>query len=143
MKFLDLPPIWLVAALILTWLSPWTWLWGPALWVGMCLLAGAAGLTGAALLEFYRVRTTVIPHLQPSALISSGIFRWTRNPIYLADVLILAGFALIWGKPAGLLLVPLLIVLLERRFIRPEEGRLRTAFGDAFERYAAKTRRWL
>ena len=143
MKYLDLPPIWLVAALLLTWLSPWAVPAGPAFWPGAALLALATGLTAAAIVEFARARTTVIPHREPVALITSGIFRWTRNPIYLADVLILAGFALISGRLLGLVLVPALVVLLERRFIRGEEARLRSAFGERFEAYAAKTRRWL
>ena len=99
-------------------------------------------LTVAALVEFARSKTTVIPHLDPTALITGGVFRWTRNPIYLADALILAGFALIWGKVLGLILVPALALLLDRRFIRGEEARLSTAFGEAFAAYAAQTRRW-
>jgi protein-S-isoprenylcysteine O-methyltransferase Ste14 len=143
MKFLDLPPIWLAGALFLTWLSPWMLPWGPAFWPGILLLALAVGLALAAIREFARARTTLIPHLEPAALITGGIFRWTRNPIYLADVLILVGLALIWGKLAGLVLVPVLVVLLERRFIRGEERRLSAAFGTAFDTYAARTRRWL
>ena len=143
MKFLDLPPIWLAGALVLTWLSPWLLPWGPAFWPGIVLLALAAALALAAIRELARARTTVIPHREPAALVTGGIFRWTRNPIYLADLLILIGLSLIWGKTAGLVLVPALAILLERRFIRGEEGRLGAAFGAAFEAYAARTRRWL
>lgn len=143
MRFLDLPPIWLAGALALTWVSPWGLPWGTTFWPGIILLVVAAGLTLAALREFARARTTIIPHLQPAALITSGVFRWTRNPIYVADVLILAGLALIWGKIFGLVLVPVLVILLERRFIRGEEARLSAAFGPAFDAYAARTRRWL
>ncbi len=142
MRMIDLPPLWLLACLVLTWISPWGLPWGAAFWPGIVILGAAALLTIAALAEFARARTTVIPHQTPGALIKSGIFRWTRNPIYLADVLILLGFALIWGKLLGLLLVPGLAVLLERRFIRPEEDRLRSKFGDAFEAYSSATRRW-
>lgn len=143
MRFLDLPPLWLLAALVATWFSPWPLPDGRAVFTGAVLLFIAAALTVLALREFRRAKTTVIPHLEPSALIDSGIFRWTRNPIYLADLLILAGLALIWGKALGVLLVPALLVLLDRRFIRAEEARLRAHFGGAFEAYAAKTGRWL
>ena len=143
MRMLDLPPLWLLAFLVLAWVSPWHAPWGGVFFPGLVCLALAALLTVAALLEFARARTTVIPHQMPSALIQSGVFRWTRNPIYLADVLILAGFALIWGSVLGVLLVLLLAVVLERRFIRPEEGRLQSEFGEAFEAYAASTRRWI
>ncbi|MGR3512612.1 MAG: methyltransferase family protein [Paracoccaceae bacterium] len=143
MRFLDLPPLWLLAALIVMWVVPVSLPGGTAVGAGVLCLVAAAALTLAALREFRRAKTTVIPHLAPSALITSGIFRWTRNPIYLADVLILAGLTLIWGSLPGLILTPALAVLLDRRFIRPEEERLRTAFGPAFDRYAATTRRWL
>lgn len=143
MRYLDLPPLWLLGALIVVWVSPWTIGWTGVFWLGAALLVAAAVLTLAALREFARARTTVIPHQPASALITSGIFGWTRNPIYLADVLILLGLSLVWGKLLGLLLFLPLALLLERRFILPEEGRLRATFGDAFERYAATTRRWL
>lgn len=85
----------------------------------------------------------MIPRQTPSALITTGIFRLSRNPIYLADLLILAGFSLIWGKPLGLVLVPVLAWILFARFIQGEEARLRAMFGAEFEAYAARTRRWL
>ncbi len=143
MRFLDLPPLWLIAFLVATWLSPVSLPWGGAFLPGVVLLGLAAGLTAAALWEFVRARTTVVPHKSPAALITDGIFRWTRNPIYLADVLILAGFTLIWGKALGVVLVPLLVLLLDRRFIRGEEARLRAAFGDEFQTYSERARRWL
>lgn len=142
MRMLDLPPLWLLSCLVLTWISPWAILSGGAFWPGVLCLALAAGLTVAALLEFARARTTVIPHKMPSALIRSGVFRWSRNPIYLADLLILIGFALIWGKWLGLALLPVLFLVLDRRFIRAEEARLSAEFGEAFEAYKATTRRW-
>ena len=74
---------------------------------------------------------------------TGGIFRFSRNPIYLADLLILCGFALIWGRVLGFLLVPVLAILLQRRFILPEEARMREKFGAAFDAYVAQTRRWL
>ena len=97
----------------------------------------------AAVLSFRMARTTIIPRQDPSALITTGIYRWSRNPIYLADVLFLLGVALILGRFLGLVLVPLYIYLLDRRFIRGEEARLRAAFGPKFTDYAASTRRWI
>jgi protein-S-isoprenylcysteine O-methyltransferase Ste14 len=143
MTYLDLPPIWLVLCLMLARLVPLGLPWGAAFWPGAVLLMLAVLLVLAALHAFFRARTTVIPHQQPSALITSGVFRLTRNPIYLADVLILLGLSLIWGSLLGLLLVPALFVLLERRFILAEEARLMAAFPDAFAAYCKATRRWV
>lgn len=97
----------------------------------------------AAFVEFRRAATTVIPRQDPSSLITGGVYRWSRNPIYLADVLILLGFVLIWGRALGFVLVPVLAVLLDRRFILGEEARLRAAFGEKFDAYAQQARRWI
>ena len=133
MRWFDLPPFWLIACLTVTWLSPWRVPWGPLIMPGLFIIALAMLLTFAALAEFRRAKTTVIPGEAPSALITSGVFRWSRNPIYLADLVVLVGFAVLWGKVLGFLLVPVFAVLLDRRFIRGEEARLREAFGEAFD----------
>lgn len=143
MRFLDLPPIWLVLFLAVTWMSPWIVPWGPMSIAGLLIIATGFLMTVAALVEFRRARTTVIPRQSPDALITSGIFRYSRNPIYLSDVLILLGFALMWGKLVGIALVPVFAWMLERRFIRGEEARLRDAFGEEFIAYSARTRRWI
>lgn len=83
-----------------------------------------------------------MPRETPAALIRRGVYRVSRNPIYLADALFLAAAAL-WWDAASLLLVPLFIGVITRRFIRGEEAALRAAFGPAFDAYAAQTRRWL
>ena len=110
---------------------------------GRLLVGGGLVLMALAFAEFRRHRTTVIPHRQAERLIQSGIFRRTRNPIYLGDVLILAGLILRWDAVAALPLVPVLVWTLEKRFIIPEENRLRRKFRAEFARYCQKTRRWL
>ena len=143
LKAFDLPPLWLVACLVVAWVVPLSAPWGTAPLAGYACLALAALLVIAALFAFGRARTTPIPHQMPSALITTGVFRFSRNPIYLADLLIMLGCALIWGSLLGLLLIPVLFAVLERRFILPEEERLRTAFPDAFDAYTRQTRRWV
>jgi len=143
MKWIDLPPVWTVAALLLTWFLPLAAPWGPALLPGLVELGIAAVLMVASLFEFARARTTLVPRAAPSALITTGIFRLSRNPIYLADLLILVGFSLIWGNFLGLILVPLLGWILTHRFILGEEKRLKEVFGTEYEAYKAQTRRWV
>ena len=109
---------------------------------GTVLIVGGLFIFTAALLQFRRHRTTVMPRETPVAMIDSGIYRLSRNPIYLADALFLAGAAL-WWDAASLLLVPLFVMIITRRFILGEESGLRAVFGAAFDRYAAQTRRWL
>lgn len=109
---------------------------------GTVLIVGGLFIFTAALLQFRRHRTTVMPRETPVAMIDSGIYRLSRNPIYLADALFLAGAAL-WWDAASLLLVPLFVMIITRRFILGEEAVLRAVFGAAFDRYTAQTRRWL
>ena len=138
----------LLCAVIAWWqgqLLPMGLSFGPtwAVPVGTILVGLGLLLLALALIEFVRRRTTPIPHMEASALITSGIFRVTRNPIYLGDILILAGLILRWDAVLSLPLIPVLIWIIDFRFIRAEESRLKRAFGDAFLRYMAQTRRWL
>ena len=123
------------------------WQWGnpwrvplTALLVGMGLASDIAGL-----LAFRRHRTTVNP-LSPhksTAIVQDGIYRFTRNPMYLGMALILLGFALYLASPWALL-GPLVFAAYITRFqIRPEERALAAHFGTAYAAYCAQVRRWL
>ena len=147
MKWLDVPPVWLLACVVAAWilgaatptlvLGPW------ATWAGPPLVVAGIGLTVLAAREFRRAKTTIVPRKDPSALVTSGIFRYSRNPIYLADTLILAGLILYWSALAALPLVLLFVWILRTRFILPEERRLMQAFPVTFEAYKSVTRRWI
>lgn len=144
---IDLPPLWLALFAALAWAQakvlPVGGLgaWGdPA---GAVLIGAGLVLMAAAFVEFRRHRTTVVPHREASALVTTGVYRLSRNPIYLADALVLAGLCLRWDALAGLVLVPAFATVIARRFIAPEEARLAARFGSAFEAWAVCTRRWL
>ena len=105
-------------------------------------LAGFVLILWAAL-WFWRKRTTIEPHHDPSALIVEGPYRLSRNPIYLGMLAILTG-AVLWQGALSPVPVPFAFAaILSRRFIEPEEAALRRAFGAEAERYLAATRRWL
>ena len=147
MRHLDYPPVWLLAALGLAWaqavvlpVSPGSE-WLRTTGTGIALAGGALMLLAAP--EFLRARTTIVPHRAPDALITGGVYRLSRNPIYLADALILAGLCLRWGAWPSLVLVPLFVAIITRRFILPEEARLHAAFGREYSAYAARVRRWV
>ena len=78
-----------------------------------------------------------------SALVTGGIYRVTRNPMYLGMLGVLAGWAVWLGNIAAWLGLPLSMALLTALQIRPEERILAERFGAEFERYAARVRRWL
>jgi len=96
-----------------------------------------------ALAEFRSQRTTPLPHMTPERLIQTGVFRRTRNPIYLGDTAVLAGLILWWDAVIALPLIPLFLWIIERRFVIPEEDRMRRTFRAEFARYCQKTRRWI
>ena len=148
-KWIDLPPVWLAGFLVLAWIQAeycavglgFGPVWADLL--GGLLVGGGVLLLALALTEMRRVRTTVIPHRDADRLVTSGIFSRTRNPIYLGDSMILAGLILYWDAVLALPLVPVFVWIIERRFIIPEEDRLRRKFRADFARYAQETRRWL
>ena len=149
MKWIDIPPVWLLLAVATTWqisvLQPQVLAIGhPMLDLLGGLLVGAGlVLMLLAVAEMRRRKTTVIPHKEADALVTTGVFARSRNPIYLGDALVLAGLALRWDAPVALMLVPLFMATLIQRFIIPEENRLRRKFHADFARYWEKTRRWL
>lgn len=144
MKYLDLPPFYLLACAALVWASRAivTAGFGSLHLLGNLLIAVGLMLMLAAVVTMTQARTTVIPHRDPSALVTDGIFALTRNPIYLGDALVLTGLCLRWDAPLGLGLVPVFIWWITHHFITAEEARLRAAFGPAFDNYAQRVRRW-
>lgn len=144
---IDWPPVWLALALALTWgldrLVPFG-LFGPAgRTVGQVLIAAGLLVMLAAAVQMVRARTTVVPRRKPEALVTAGLFGFTRNPIYLGDAAVLAG-AILWLDVP--LAVPVLLGfmgLIQARFILGEEAALRARFGPAFDAWAGRVRRWI
>ena len=146
LRDIDIPPSWLVlhiaAAWVLSLVSPQVFgRAGQALGQGLVLVGLV--LMGAAALQMVLARTTVIPRRNPSALVTGGLFRFSRNPIYLADAIILTGAVLWLDAVLALPLVASFVWLIQTRFIRDEEARLTEAFGPEFDLWAARVRRWV
>lgn len=145
LRHLDYPPVWLALFIGIAWAL--AQLWAPLgdglAPVGWALIAAGLVLVFWAALTLRRARTTIVPRERPTALVTGGPYRFSRNPIYLADLMILAGVALVLGAPQALLLLWPFTRVLERRFIEPEEAALAAAFGPDWERYRARVRRWL
>lgn len=141
----DFPPVWLAgfAALggICAWVFPVAFPYGRI--VGGGLVIVALILMASAVAQLMIARTTVIPGRDPARMVTTGLFRFSRNPIYLADALLLGGLYLYWGALVAMPLVALFMQVLTRRFIVPEEARLRQIFGAEFNAYKNRTRRWI
>jgi protein-S-isoprenylcysteine O-methyltransferase Ste14 len=111
---------------------------------GALLIAGAL-VMAMAVKSLFTAKTTINP-LKPSRtsrLITGGVFRYSRNPIYLGDLLILAALAVWLGQPANLALLAVFVWYIDRFQIRPEEKALSALFGAEYAAYCARVRRWL
>ncbi len=108
-------------------------------------MAAGLGLKIAAALAF-RARGTTVNPISPersAALVVDGLYRVTRNPMYLGSALILAGWALHLGAWVAILTVPFFVLYMNRFQIGPEERALSALFGADYDAYRARVRRWI
>jgi len=119
----------------------------PAVRVGLAMVLSlvSGGFSIGGILECRRARTTVNPHkpARATSLVTTGVYRITRNPMYLGLAFLLVAWAVALSAPL-LLVGPLAFVLYIGRFqIQPEERILTKLFGADYTRYASRVRRWL
>ena len=109
----------------------------------IAVLGGSVALAGD--LEFKRARTTINPFKPQNAtvLVTSGVYRFTRNPMYLGLLLVLLGWCLFLCSALALLGPVAFVAYINRFQIVPEERVLLAKFGSAYSEFAASARRWL
>jgi protein-S-isoprenylcysteine O-methyltransferase Ste14 len=114
-------------------------------WLGSSLMASAAIAPAMACVQFWRAHTTINPQRPGNAttLVTSGVYAWTRNPMYLGLSVLLLGWAIRLGTLTPLVLAPLFIPLIQFVQVRPEEHALRVRFGQDYARYCQRVNRWL
>ena len=103
---------------------------------GVAMMLAAAGL-------FRRLGTNAPPTQPTTLIVTTGPYRWTRNPMYLAMALIYAGLAIGFDGPIALTLLPLVLIIIQTQVIAREERYLEAKFGDEYRRYKVEVRRWL
>lgn len=106
------------------------------------IMAGL-GLTVAADQQFKRAGTPVRPFEPSSALVTDGVFRFSRHPMYAGMILVLLGVGIGLGSAVPFAVVPVFIWLITVRFIGPEEKAMSEQFGGAYAAYKENVRRWL
>ncbi len=144
------PPIQAIAALLLIWgasrvFPEWNLEFGGQLLLAG-LLAGCGVVIDVVAVRAFRQKATTVNPLKPessTALVESGPFRYSRNPMYLGMLLILLGFAVWRGNPLGLVAIILFVLSITVTQILPEERAMRELFGSDYERYCATVRRWI
>ena len=143
-----LPPVLFLGALLVQWAAhaflpiavvlPGTWGW-----LGTIPIVVGIVVMVVSNRQFQAVGTVINPFDTPSSLVISGPFRFSRNPMYLAMLLILIGGALGWGSVTPFLVPPIMAWLLATRFIGVEEAALSKVFGADYDEYKGRVRRWL
>jgi protein-S-isoprenylcysteine O-methyltransferase Ste14 len=142
-----LPPtyLWVAIAIMLvlhflfplTKIIPWPWNL-----LGIFPLSCGIALNLIADNTFRQAKTTVKPFEESTALVTSGVFRISRHPMYLGFVLCLIGIAVLPGPLMSSFVIPVFAVLMDRVFIQVEERMLEAEFDQAWLDYKAKVRRW-
>ena len=144
------PPLIYAITLAVGWLlgrwHPWPITGGPS--VGRLAVAAVGAVLSlwlaiGAMVAFRRARTTIIPNRPATAMVDAGPYRFTRNPMYLSLVALYLGGALLLDSWWPVLLLPVLVLVVDRMVIAREERYLATAFPAEYAEYRARVRRWL
>ncbi len=149
LKWIDLPPVWLAGLAALAYWQSSAFSYGLSFggawadFAGGILVGGGLILMALAVYEMRRMRTTFVPRREADALVVSGIFKRSRNPIYVGDALVLLGLILRWDAVLALPLLPIFVWIIEKRFIIGEEDALRRKFRANYARYCQDVRRWV
>ncbi len=142
------PPFWLLFALITMVVLH---RWAPLLqfyeplaggWSFLLFVPGLI-LTLIAVWGFKKAKTGVVPFSKSTTLVTGGVYRYTRNPMYLGMALILGGLAIKLGSLGAWLPIPLFVAIIQHQFIRAEEIFLNAIYGDQYQQFCQRVRRWI
>ncbi len=104
--------------------------------LGLCM-------TGYAALQFKRAKTNLVPFSESTTLVIKGLYRYTRNPMYVGMTLLLIGLAFLTNTPYGWLVVIVFPIIIHRLFIIKEEQQMIDTFGNEYLDYRERVRRWI
>jgi protein-S-isoprenylcysteine O-methyltransferase Ste14 len=143
-----LPPVYFLVAVVtmtgLHFLAPFrTILHPPLTYPGTLLIIIGFSVVIWAATAFGRFGTPIKPFEESTHLVTGGMYRATRNPMYLGMVVILLGIAVLFGTISPLIPIPFFVWLIQTNFIRHEEAALERTFGVEYMEYKRSVRRWL
>jgi protein-S-isoprenylcysteine O-methyltransferase Ste14 len=145
------PPILLLITIALgiglQWLVPLPWIYGlaalEATVLGGTMIVAAFAIDIWTALVLRSHKTTIMPHQRSASLVTRGPFRFSRNPIYVGNLMVVAGLGLVLSNPWLLIATPVLGFALHKLAIRREERHMEALFGDQWRDYRARVRRWI
>ncbi|CAN5305590.1 isoprenylcysteine carboxylmethyltransferase family protein [soil metagenome] len=111
--------------------------------VPVLVVATGAGLTIGGIVGVIRHRTTIVPHHPVSALVTTGAYRLSRNPMYTGLAILVVGVAMLLGTGWPIVLLPAALMAVRTLVIAPEERYLAARFGQGYRDYRQAVRRWL
>jgi len=134
----------LIGMLALHWLWPIAQLWSlPYNLIGLIPLGLGLALSAMAERQFKSAGANVNTFDTPTRLVTEGLFKYSRNPMYLGLALILVGVWILLGSVSPLVGIVGFILVTDQWYIAYEEQRLTETFGQDYEAYQRRTRRWL
>jgi protein-S-isoprenylcysteine O-methyltransferase Ste14 len=111
--------------------------------IGGIIMACAIAIALSAVREMVRAQTTFVPGGEASALVFTGVYKRTRNPMYLSLTFFTLGLGIATANPWMVVLAPALLLYLQERVVKREEAYLKERFGAVYTDYMSKVRRWL
>ena len=143
-----LPPVYLLLSLLLMgvldrYLPLMVLFQAPINYIGFVILTAGLSLIIACSVMFNKADTPIIPFEPTTALLTHGIYRYSRNPIYLGMLIILLGAAIAFSSLGPFLVLPVFFFIIREGYIKYEEPFLEQIFGDRYREYKSSVRRWL
>ncbi len=142
------PPMYLFATLVLMWLLQrflpiYQYVQAPLAYAGITVLLLGIIMTAICAGVFLKVDTGLEPFDEAKVLVTSGFFRFTRNPMYIGMFMMLLGVAFLFGKVSALFPIPVFFLIIRNQFVLGEERFCEAAFGQQYLDYKSKVRRWI
>jgi protein-S-isoprenylcysteine O-methyltransferase Ste14 len=110
---------------------------------GVALILSSFLIGGSGIIVMRSAHTSPNPRRPTTALVEQGIFRYTRNPLYLSMLVLFLGIAIFTTSLWLILLVPLLFLIADRGAVKPEESYLERKFGQMYLEYKKRVPRWI
>ena len=143
-----LPPVYLLASLLLMvllhYFAPIVQLISPPFsYAGIVFVVIGIAITAVSAGAFIKAETPLVPFTKSTVVVTTGLFRYSRNPMYLGMVIALLGVAMLLGSIGSFVPIPVFVGIIHNLFIRREEIFLEDIFGDEYLAYRTTVRRWL
>jgi len=125
------------------WLPLYAFIEPPQAYAGLVAVLFGIMVSATSSGLFKKAGTAVEPFSEARVLVTDGLYRLSRNPMYLGMFIMLLGFAFMMGRLGALLPLPLFVLIIRQRFVIAEESFLEATFGQTYLDYKSRVRRWL